>query len=188
MKLSENINELAKALSLCQGEISNATKNSVNPHFGKKYADLAEVLDVIRPCSSKYGLSFSQCNAMKADGRVYVETILMHESGQYIIFDPSEAITKTDPQGIGGATTYLRRYSIAAVFGIAQEDDDGNSASKPEQPKKQETPAERARNYINANAQGEHRQAWLDMLEGCGSDNEVINLAKELASVLAQPV
>jgi hypothetical protein len=152
MKLSEQIDQLAAALSAAQGEIEDAVKSNTNPHFKSKYADLAENLSKIRPVASKHGLAFSQCPAMR-DGKAVVETILMHKSGQYIIYEPSEAVLgKNDAQGVGSATTYLRRYSIAAVFGIAQDDEDGNEASKPTPPtqpaKQKQDPAD----YIQANA------------------------------------
>ena len=186
MKLSETIGALAKALAQCQGEISNATKNAINPHFKSKYADLGEVLDAIRPFSSKYGLAFSQCPSMKADGRFYIETVLLHESGEYIIFEPSETtLSRNDAQGVGSATTYLRRYSIAGVFGIAQEDDDAKKAiekdpAKVEAPARPKSPAERASEYVDTNAQGEHRNLWLVLLSECKTDADKIALAKDL--------
>jgi hypothetical protein len=144
MNRSEDIKDLALALSLAQGEIVNPEKNAVNPYFSNatktaKYSDLAEVLKVIRPVFSKNGLSFIQLPAIK-ENSVSVETILMHKTGQFI----SETITSPVPpkkdketgavlpltaQAIGSVITYLRRYSLAAFAGVAQEDDDGNSAN-----------------------------------------------------------
>ena len=193
MKLSETIGALAKALAQCQGEISNATKNAMNPHFKSKYADLGEVLDAIRPFSSKYGLAFSQCPAMKADGRFYLETVLLHESGEYIIFDPSETtLGKNDAQGVGSATTYLRRYSIAGVFGISQEDDDANKATEkaPAQPQANIAELviiiERVKARINALPETHHAE-WTAKLPLCKTREELIALgtgAKELAEAL----
>lgn len=130
MKMSETIAELAKALAAAQAEIENATKGSINPHFRSKYADLAEVLNTSRPILSKHGLSVVQMPGFE-DGKVSVETVLMHESGQWIANTLLGPCSKLDPQGVGSAITYYRRYSLAAFAGIAQEDDDANIASEP---------------------------------------------------------
>ena len=127
MKMSESIKELAAAMAAAQLEIENASKNSANPHFKSKYADLAEVLNTARPVLAKHGLSVAQFPSMEANV-VSVETILMHSSGEWISNIASAPLSKPDAQGVGSATTYLRRYSLAALAGIAQEDDDGNSA------------------------------------------------------------
>lgn len=127
MNKSEQLNELAAALAIAQGEIENASKASQNPHFKSKYADLAEVLNTVRPVFSKHGLSISQFPSFEA-GVVSVETILLHKSGQWMSGTISAPISKLDAQNVGSATTYCRRYSLAAVAGIAQEDDDANAA------------------------------------------------------------
>lgn len=120
--------ELFTALAVAQGEIENASKNSANPHFKSKYADLAEVLNTVRPVFAKHGLSLIQSPGY--DGSMaHVTTVLAHKSGGYLTGTASCVPAKADGQGIGSATTYLRRYSAAAVAGIAQEDDDGNSAA-----------------------------------------------------------
>jgi hypothetical protein len=128
MQHSESVKELATALAKAQGEIENAHKNATNPHFGKTYADLAEVLNTARPVLSKHGLSVVQLPGWE-DGRLTVETMLMHTSGEWVSGVAQSPIQKQDPQGVGAACTYLRRYSLAAVCGIAQEDDDAESAS-----------------------------------------------------------
>jgi hypothetical protein len=130
MKMSESIDALAKALAAAQAEIENATKGSINPHFRSKYADLAEVLNTTRPILSKHGLSIVQMPGFE-DGKVSVETVLMHESGQWLSNTLLGPCVKMDPQGVGSAITYYRRYSLAAFAGIAQEDDDANLASQP---------------------------------------------------------
>src|SRR5690606_37038978 len=109
------------ALAAAQGEIENASKNAANPHFRSKYADLAEVLNTVRPVFAKHGLSLIQSPGY--DGSVaHVTTVLAHKSGGYLTSTASCVPAKADAQGIGSATTYLRRYSAAAVAGIAQED------------------------------------------------------------------
>jgi hypothetical protein len=134
MDTSKASPDLFAALATAQGEIENASKNAANPHFRSKYADLAEVLNTVRPVFSKHGLSLLQ--STEFDGSlVSVTTLIAHKSGGYITATASCVPAKTDAQGVGSATTYLRRYSAAAVAGIAQEDDDGNSASHGEKPK-----------------------------------------------------
>lgn len=119
--------ELFDALASAQGEIENASKNAANPHFRSKYADLAEVLNTVRPVFSKHGLSLLQSPSF--DGALAsVTTLLSHKGGGYITATASAVPAKTDAQGIGAVTTYLRRYSAAGLAGIAQEDDDGQSA------------------------------------------------------------
>lgn len=124
---------LLTALALAHGELENATKNSANPHFKSKYADLAEVINTIRPTLSKHGLSILQSTAF--DGAmVHVTTVLAHKDGGYVSSTASAIPAKSDSQGVGACTTYLRRYSAAAMCSIAQEDDDGNAASHGQKP------------------------------------------------------
>lgn len=120
--------ELFSALAYAQGEVENASKTSNNPHFRSKYADLAEVLNTVRPVFAKYGLSIVQSTSFNG-ALVSVSTVIGHKSGGIIVSEASCVPGKTDAQGIGAATTYLRRYSLAAMAGIAQEDDDGNAAA-----------------------------------------------------------
>ncbi|CAB4169081.1 Essential recombination function protein [uncultured Caudovirales phage] len=139
MQKSESITGLAVALAKAQAEVENATKDSINPHFKSKYADLAEVLNTVRPVFAKHGLSFVQMPsyAPMNDGGMMlcsVETMLLHSSGEYISNIASSPVTKSDPQGIGSAITYLRRYSLAAFAGIAQEDEDANGATQSQKP------------------------------------------------------
>ena len=126
---SESLDQIATALAIAQGEIENASKNSNNPHFRSKYADLAEILNTVRPVFAKHGIAVVQSPSY-ADGIVSVTTTMMHKSGQYLSDTCYAPATKLDPQGVGSAITYLRRYSLAAFAGIAQEDDDGNAASR----------------------------------------------------------
>ena len=140
MQKSESIAALAAALAKAQGEMENASKNSQNPHFRSKYADLAEIINTVRPVLSKYGLSVTQFPSF--DGTLaHVETIIAHESGEWMSGTTSSPVQKSDPQGIGSATTYLRRYSLAAVCNLAQEDDDANASSKAPKQAQAQAPA-----------------------------------------------
>lgn len=125
---------LFAALSAAQGEIENASKSSSNPHFKSRYADLAEVLNTVRPVFAKHGLAVLQ--STEFDGAmVSVTTTITHAEGGYVTSRASCVPPKTDGQGVGNATTYLRRYSMAAMACIAQEDDDGNSSAHNGKPK-----------------------------------------------------
>lgn len=127
MNCSEAISSLATALSAAHAEIENASKNSKNPHFQSKYADLAEIINTVRPVFSRHGLSVTQCPSY-TQGIVTVTTVLMHNSGEWISSDCSAPVSKQDAQGVGSAITYCRRYALAAMACIAQEDDDANGA------------------------------------------------------------
>ena len=128
MRQSESIAALAPALVAAQAEVENATKNASNPHFKSRYADLAEIIDTVKPVFTKHGLAVLQLPGLE-DGHATVETMLVHKSGEWIAGVSGAPLQKADPQGVGSAITYLRRYSLAALAGIAQEDDDGNAAS-----------------------------------------------------------
>lgn len=126
--------ELFAALSAAQGEIENASKNAANPHFKSRYADLAEILNTARPVFAKHGLCIVQHPGF--DGSLAsVTTVIGHSGGGYLMAVASCVPAKSDAQGIGSATTYLRRYSAAAAAGIAQEDDDGQAAAHNGKPK-----------------------------------------------------
>lgn len=127
---TDTINELAEALAKAQGEIQGATKDTDNPFFKSKYADLAAVWDACRSPLSKNGLSVVQ-QPRAFESQLRLVTRLMHSSGQWIEDEGFPLLlTKQDMQGLGSATTYARRYGLMAAVGIAPEEDDGNAASK----------------------------------------------------------
>lgn len=177
MNRSESITELAKALAVAQGEVENASKTSKNDHFKNKYADLAEVLNTVRPVFAKHGLSIVQLPSYEQP-LASVETILMHSSGEYISGVCSAPVTKPDPQGVGSAITYLRRYSLAAVAGIAQEDDDANSASgKGQQPAPRQQPATQLAPQAAAYADADFKKnlpGWAERIRGGKNPDELI--------------
>ena len=128
MKTSEQINEIAEALAAAQGEISNPNKSAENPFFKSKYADLAEVLNVVRPAFSKHGLSVVQMPYSSYDGGIGVTTMISHKSGQWMqgSLELPLQVAKNVNQDAGSAITYMRRYALAAAAGVAQEDLDAN--------------------------------------------------------------
>ena len=128
MNQSENIAELAGALAKAQGEMQAAIKDSVNPFFKSKYADLGSVWDAARPVLSKNGLCVIQTTEMIGEKTVLVTT-LAHASGQWIKSHLPLNPSKNDSQGVGSAITYLRRYSLSALVGVVcDDDDDGETA------------------------------------------------------------
>lgn len=128
MKTSQTCGALAKALADAQIEITAAAMDAKNPHFGSRYATLASVMDAAKPLS-RHGIAVSQA-AEVIEGRVIISTILMHSSGEWISESISLKPRQDDPQSVGSAITYGRRYLLAALAGIAaDEDDDGNAAT-----------------------------------------------------------
>jgi hypothetical protein len=124
---SESIKELSAALAKAQAEIKGAAKDSANPYFKSRYADLASVWDACREPLTKNGLAVSQWPSAEGP-KVTVETILSHESGEWISRELTITAKEDSPQAVGSALTYARRYALAAVAGVAPEDDDGEAA------------------------------------------------------------
>jgi len=130
MQTSESIGNLAKALAAVQGSLQPAVKDADNPFFKTKYADLSSVWNSCRELLSKNGLAVIQGNSIGHDGTVIVETMLTHTSGEWVRSELALPLAKHDPQGVGSAVTYGRRYGLAAIIGVvADVDDDANHAS-----------------------------------------------------------
>ncbi len=143
MQKSESIAALAAALAKAQGAMKNAIKDSANPFFKSKYADLAGVADACRDELTVNGLAVMQFPEV-VEGKVLLTYVLAHASGEWVsgILEMTPIkktrkdekgnvieIIEGDPQSIGSVITYARRYSLAALVGVATEDDDGNAAS-----------------------------------------------------------
>ena len=124
---SAEIGELACALSKVQGQIVGARRDSRNPYFNSKYADLASIWEACRKPLAENGFAVVQTMASDTD-IVRVITRLIHSSGQWIKGELSLKPIKNDPQGMGFAITYARRYALAAMVGVSPEDDDGEVA------------------------------------------------------------
>ncbi len=129
MQMSESIKELATALSKAQQKIEGAVKDSENPHFRSKYADLSSVVDACKAHLNKEGISFVQAFEPSEMGTLALTTTLMHISGEWVSGTITMPLPKNDPQGYGSAATYARRYGLAAMVGVCPEDDDGNRAT-----------------------------------------------------------
>lgn len=126
---SDQITELAAALAKAQAAITNADMSQTNPGFGNKpYADLSDVWEACRAPLTANGLSIVQLP--RSDGqKITVRTKLLHSSGQWIQTDLTATAQQNTPQAVGSVITYLRRYSLAAMVGVAPkgDDDDGES-------------------------------------------------------------
>lgn len=129
MNRSESIGQLAAALALAQGEMENAEKDGKNPHFSSRFATLKSNVEAYRPHFSKNGLSVVQIPSTPESGLVRMVTMILHSSGEWIESDPLTVQAKdAGPQAVGSCLSYLRRYQLAALVGIAPEDDDAEAA------------------------------------------------------------
>lgn len=127
---------IAVALLKAQKKIENATKDANNPHFKSKYATLESVLDAVKDVSNEMGIVIVQTGGKDVEGH-FIETKLIHESGEEISSKVYLVLDKQNMQGMGSALTYARRYALAGLFAIGQEDDDGNAAVWQQAPQKQ---------------------------------------------------
>lgn len=128
MNTSENIDAIAAALAKAQAEMTNPVFNKTNPHFKSAYADLASVLNAVRPALAKNGIAIMQMSGMEEAG-VVLYTRLTHTSGQWIQSVYPVTISQKH-QDIAAAMTYAKRISLSAIAGVAgEDDDDGNAAN-----------------------------------------------------------
>lgn len=135
MQRSESIKEIAAALPKAQAAITAAMKDATNPHFRSKYADLASVIEAVKPGLNAHGISFLQPVTFAEQG-VCVETILLHTSGEWVSETLVIPVSKQDAQGVGSAISYGRRYGLQSLCGVPAEDDDGNAAAAAPAPAK----------------------------------------------------
>lgn len=131
MQTSNEIDKIAPSLLKAQKMIRFAAKDAKNPHFRNDYATLESVIDAVKDALNNNGIMFMQTPSPSDDGRLHLTTRLIHESGQWVQDTAVVSLQKQDAQGFGSAMTYLRRYSLSAITGLYQADDDGQEASKP---------------------------------------------------------
>jgi len=124
---SDNIAELAVALAKAQAEMGGVHKDAANPYFKSSYATLAAVWETVKPALTKNGLSIVQLPGSNERG-YFVQTMLMHASGQWIRSCTYMKPAKEDPQGIGSLISYARRYALMAMVMACPDDDDGEAA------------------------------------------------------------
>lgn len=143
MNKSKSITNLATALSLAQGAMGKAAMSSTNPHFKSKYADLESLWDACKPHLVGNGLSVVQLPSAEG-GQYFVETILLHSSGEWLSGRCFIQPNKLDPHGIMSSYTYARRGGLQAMVGLCGDsDDDGNSAMNFSTPSRTTTPMAR---------------------------------------------
>lgn len=119
---------LAKAIVAAQSEMSNAVKDSKNPFFKSKYADLNAVREAVLPALSKYKVAVLQPVVLLDNGKSVVRTIALHESGESYTADTEVVCAKaSDPQAYGSAISYARRYALQAMFNVGAVDDDAET-------------------------------------------------------------
>ena len=137
MTKSDSIIKIAPALLKAQKEIGAATKGATNPFFHSTYADLGSVMEACKVKLNENGISVLQQVGSDETG-VFVETVLLHESGEYIADRMRISVKQAnDPQAQGSAITYARRYGLQSMVFIPSEDDDAEKATShnPEAPK-----------------------------------------------------
>jgi hypothetical protein len=130
MNSSEEIKDLVNALCKAQSAMGAAKKDSINPHFNSKYADLAAIVEALRGPFTDNGLAYTQLPRPSEKQEIIVETVLLHTSGQWISNLIAMPVTKADAQGFKSAITYARRAGLECISGIPADDDDGNAAAK----------------------------------------------------------
>lgn len=180
---SDQINELAAALAKAQGQITGASKDASNPAFKQgarvaAYATLASVWDACRQALSSNGLSVTQTTRGGETPLVTVITTLWHSSGQWLRSELALRPVKADPQGIGSALTYARRYALAAMVGVAPEDDDGEGAMG-----RQTKPEENPRHNEAVAAANTWANEFANAIDRCKTERELVDLMETPANV-----
>lgn len=130
-----SMKELFSDFVKAQKAFKGAVKDSLNPHFKSKYANIESVIDSVSKALSDNNLAFVQPISSIGE-RWFIETILMHSSGESIKSNPVEIIIqdKSNPQKFGSSLTYFRRYSLMSFFGIPDIDDDGGNIASNNKP------------------------------------------------------
>lgn len=124
--MSENIGKLAEALAKAQATMQEAKEDSKNPFFKSNYADLTSVWRACKASLTSNGIAISQPTVM-VENQLYVSTVMIHTSGEWMRGMYPVMSTKNDPQSIGSATTYARRYALAAMVGVCKEGEDDDA-------------------------------------------------------------
>lgn len=153
MERSDTIVELAKALSAFQGSMKSVPKTKINPHFGSTYADLDAIWEVCRKPLADNHLSLVQTTT-DVNEQIYLDTLLLHISGEFITgrypISPMRQVrdqgwmNSDDPQSLGSAITYARRYAMSAMLGVSADDDDDAEQSMKGHREKTAAPQARA--------------------------------------------
>jgi len=174
METSQELNHLAEALAKAQGSMGGAVKDSANPFFKSKYADLESVWNACRKALAENGLAVVQSTS-GVEGGVAVTTTLLHSSGQWMRDTLALHPKEMTPQGIGSAITYGRRYALAAMVGVYQTDDDAEAAHGRQGPSQDQVRAlaDRFREAFKADIDGR----MFEVHEEANKDKELYETA-----------
>ena len=127
---STDVDQIFSAITLAQADFKAIPKDAKNPFFHSKYAALPAVVEAAQPILTKHNLGVIHLPTI-VDDRDGLITLVIHSSGQYIGAAQRLHLVKNDPQAQGSAITYARRYGFMSVLNlVADEDDDGNAASR----------------------------------------------------------
>jgi len=191
---SAEVGELMDALAKAQGEFSAATKDTANPFYNSKYADLATIIGAVRPSLAKHGIAFFHTVASDLERQTASATAHIYKGNQFVsatlevpaLGKARDGKDRFDAQTIGAAQTYCRRYTAAPLLGIAQEDDDGNMVARDDARKVQSRAAEQEAKYAewdaafsDADTVDEFNQFILPLMKERGS--EFIKAAAKVA-------
>lgn len=185
---SEDIDELATALAKAQGEIKAAAKSKANPFFKSMYADLSAIMEVCRTPLSANNLAIIQVTCFDPEN-IWLETTLIHKSGQWVRSRYPLRPTKDDPQGLGSALTYARRYSLAAMVGVVadDEDDDGSGASREIGENAEQDQADDGKQKTKAQAAAiEWAKAAIEDIRACKDNKELLAWEDKNAKTLVK--
>lgn len=150
-------NQLPKALLEAQKEMGNAIKDASNPFFKSKYADLNAIREACMPALNKHGIVVLQPTVVQ-DGKNYVKTLLLHESGESMECLTEIVFSKpNDAQAQGSGITYARRYGLQSFVNVGADDDDGQKASNGKAPEKKETPKEPVKPELIEGSEAYHK-------------------------------
>jgi hypothetical protein len=163
---SPSIATFAAAFAQAQSLVENASKDASNPAFKRdghaiKYADLTSVWDACRKALTSAEIGAIQSPGHVIDGKMHMQTMLLHKSGEFICGELSIPLGKADAQGYGSAVTYARCYALGAMMGVCPEDDDGNDASQPSQRQDQQRQPERQQRQDGPSTQ-QRMAGWVD--------------------------
>lgn len=185
MEMSNEVNEIFAALSIAQQKIEGAAKESETEQFKKngvsgKYADLLSVWTACREHLTAQGLSVMQ-GVDTNEGSVVVSTMLGHKSGQWVRSSIAWEPSKTDPQGVGSLITYLRRYGLAAMVGVAPMDEDDDATKSMGRPQQAKMPP-KAETATQSDADLDDAAMLSDLLAelaGANTGDELDEIARE---------
>jgi hypothetical protein len=186
MKTSDATDVIDAALAKAQGELTNPSKEAVNPHFRSKYATLDAGLNIVRECLSRNGISFTQPT------RVEYEILMLDTrlacGGQWIASEYPVCAFPAKHQEMGSALTYARRYSLFSLVGIAgEDDDDGNAEASPTgAPKRAPMPPAPPSVSFDVETSQVTRDELVEMIDAAGSEPDLTEWQKGNATTIAK--